>query len=149
MKHRHYEMICAKSANMDLVKFQFDSGKWIESVNQRKIQFSENGSYFLCLPQHKEACLHWLNGGEVQIQDFPTSEFYDHIDKPSRWSIEVWWMSELCNIRIKPRKEKRWIAYASDSKRLGVLSFSSLSEISDYYSNEEVNPQFIEIEVEA
>lgn len=148
MKHKHYDMICAKAANMDLVVFvkTCGNGAWYEKDNQA-CQWWEDSNYFLCLPKHKEAVLNLLNGGESQVKYDNWS--YCNLDAGNRWSNGWWYMDEKCESRIKPRKEKRWIAYSSDSKRLGVLSFDSLHEISEYYSNEEEILQFIEIEVEA
>lgn len=122
MKHKHYEMIVAKAANMDLVVFvkPCDNGAWYEKCDSA-CQWWEDSDYFLCLPQHKEACLHWLNGGEVQVQDFPTNDFNDYLDEKYEWSIESWWMSEQCNIRIKPKKEKRWIPVNVKNHETGLI----------------------------
>ena len=116
MKNKHYEMIVAKAANMELVVFvkTCDNGAWYEKCDSA-CQWWEDSEYFLCLPQHKEACLHWLNGGDVQLQDFPTNDFNDYLDEKYEWSLEIWWMSEQCNIRIKPKKEKRWIIWDLDN----------------------------------
>ena len=67
--HKHYEMIVAKAANMDLTVFHKSiTGEWLIDTDSNKVMVFENDSteYFLCLPQHKEACLHWLNGGEIE-----------------------------------------------------------------------------------
>jgi hypothetical protein len=47
------------------------------------------------------------------------------------------------------KKEKRWIAYSTNQKRLGCLTFNSEIEARNHYIHEVDGPQFIEIEVEA
>ncbi|CAH9016308.1 hypothetical protein VP382E491_P0054 [Vibrio phage 382E49-1] len=51
-------------------------------------------------------------------------------------------------VEKKPNTEKRWIAYSTNQKRLGVLSFDSEQEARAHYIHEVDEPQFIEIEVE-
>ena len=109
MKHKHYDMIVALAENMDLVVFIKTCGKWKVNNNSHFPPFfcEDEYEYFLCLPQHKEACLHWLNGGEVEFE-------YD-----SKWHSCSYWSREwhetsgfTCEdnkLRIKPKKEKRWI----------------------------------------
>lgn len=145
MKHKHYSMIVAKAANMDLVVFvkTCDNGAWYEK-SDFACQWWEDSDYFLCLPQHKEACLHGLNGGEVQVQDFPTNDFNDYLDDKYEWSLESWWMSEQCNIRIKPKKEERWIAI-NMSRGVYPELFYSEEQARSQHPNAD---QFIEIEVE-
>ena len=145
MKHKHYEMIVAKAANMELVVFEKSKLSGWVLLERHLIPDSDACEYFLCLPQHKEFCLHWLNGGEVQLQDFPTNDFNDYLDEKSEWSRELWWMSEQCNIRIKPKKEKRWIPVNLNNHETGLIykSYEScrLAYKLDYW-------QICEIEVE-
>lgn len=121
MKHKHYEMIVAKAANMELVVFgksKVDKATgepigWsiLCESNEMNWLTDEGRELFLCLPQHKEACLHWLNGGELYINNGkglgegnytlsidihnPLADFIGHPEY---------------QFRIKPKKEKRWIA---------------------------------------
>ena len=104
-------MIVAKAENMELIKFaRRDGGDWVVCQDQDGVnstRMDPSWDYFLCLPQHKEACLHWLNGGEVEFE-------YD-----SKWHSCSYWSREwyetsgfTCEdnkLRIKPKKEKRWI----------------------------------------
>ena len=147
MKHKHYEMIVAKVANMNLETFIKQDDRW--RLMNNAIPIAEEYDYFLCLPQHKLACLHWLNGGELNIDNgkglgvgrytlsiennFPLSDFVNHHEY---------------TFIIKPKKEKRWIAYSTNQKRLGCLSFDSEQEARAHYIHEVEEPQFIEIEVE-
>lgn len=153
MKHRHYEMIVAKAANMDLVIMSKNSrhGKWSDR-NDQGCKFSEEFDYFLCLPQHKEACLHWLNGGHVQWGSTEHEEF-DWYDKDTIGinSIEEdakYFLCPTIKVRIAPRKEKRWIAISD--KENHIFFFDTKSEVEKnicmYYSKD--NYQIIEIEVE-
>lgn len=153
MRHKHYDMIVAKAANMDLVKFVKHTGsQWeIEGSMLEITAFHQEADYFLCLPQHKEACLHWLNGCDAQVMDdnwvnmfpvenYPWEEGHDFVDVEAK-------------IRIKPKKEKRWII-ATVSGGIPSLCGQQL-----HYSRETAvefaelhgptdKLQFIEIEVE-
>jgi hypothetical protein len=114
MKHKHYEMIVAKAANMDLVVlFKASNGykNWIEAENDLMPSFHPNTEYFLCLPQHKGPCLHWLSGGSLQdlFEDSWTSvgdfEGEDWVEADNMF------MNEEYQFRVKPKKEKRWIIW--------------------------------------
>lgn len=144
MKHKHYDMIIAKAANMDLVMFMNYGSQWVEVSEQLPIAQGE--CYFLCLPQHKEACLHSLNGGVAQAES--SGEMLEHALREAEWDCNDWYMSEDFESRIKPKTEKRWIVYSTKLKRLGVLSFCSKQEARAHYSHDIKEPQFIEIEVE-
>ena len=115
MKHKNSEMIKSVIDNTELVIFceviehDNESGNYWAVSNLSSLVSCHN-NFFLCLPQHKESCLHWLNGGEVQVRDFVTSPFCDVTD----WSKE--WLADGCGFmvdswvfRIKPKKAKRWI----------------------------------------
>ena len=149
MKHKHHAMIVAKAENMELVVFaNSGDGEWFEMKNEESpiIDFFE---YFLCLPQHKEACLHWLNGGEVEFE-------YD-----SKWNSCSYWSREwhetsgfTCEdnkLRIKPKKEKRWIAVdpltSQCTRHYSTKESCFNSEFAGCEGNAS-NWQFIEIEVE-
>jgi hypothetical protein len=68
MKHKHYDKIVAKAANMNLVVFCRDAYHveegWFETHN---LPIQDEFDYYLCLPQHKEACLAWLNGANINF----------------------------------------------------------------------------------
>lgn len=149
MKHKHYDMIVAKAANMDLVVFRFlggDARKWYEKQNRENhdnsaIDLYEGDDYFLCLPKHKEECLHWLNGGEILVRDSEMSQFsVCH----NGWSENTWCMAADASSRIKPRIEKRWIAI-KDGMICGNGLYKSKTEAEIVASSAN---QFIEIEVE-
>lgn len=137
MKHKHYEMIVAKAANMDLVLFNKSENQDGWSVSHETcLPVFSTCDYFLCLPQHKEACLHWLNGGEVQLVSPEFSEFPCGYEE---WLPSSVWMDKDYTFRIKPKKEKRWIAV--DVANLSAeFCFSGDVPASGY--------QIIEIEVE-
>lgn len=151
MKHKHYEMIVAKAANMDLVVFvkTCDNGAWYEKGDNSACQWWEDSDYFLCLPQHKEACLHWLNGGDVIVKDFPDDEYNERTllsEGFSGWHDATIFMDLPTKIRIKPHKEKRWVGVNSKTGVTTHLQESReglekrIDGLSDY--------QVIEIEVE-
>lgn len=146
MKHKHYEMIVAKAANMDLVIFAREGdrgdGLWHELMCMPRWG-DEN--YFLCLPQHADACLHWLNGGDVQGEDPNNKGVFDdyapHKDR-IHWSSTAWYMREDKLVRIKPKREKRWIVY-----RNGTVygPYKSTDDINEDFKR---TGQVLEIEVE-
>ena len=157
MKDTHYDKIVDKAANMDLVKLYKNSvtGKWIECSNQEPV-FSVKYEYFLCLPQHNESgqCLHWLNGGEVQFTHDHNHEqdwiLLDGYDRDPKWYVDSDFMDSECRIRIKPKKEKRWVAYGTNSLKMGVRTFLTKEECVKQYGDEDLNGrvQYFEIEVE-
>ena len=151
MKHVHFEKIVAKAANMELVVLA-KSLKWHEVDDEDYLFFSQHDDYFLCLPQHKEACLHWLNGGDVQVRDFVTSPFLDITDWGKEWLPNgCGFMVESWVIRIKPKKEKRWIAVNSDGYVMPIHT-DSVESAKAHANHDEsrltANVQYIEIEVE-
>lgn len=109
MKHKHYDMIVAKAANMDLVVFTKAGNEW--KAIEGWPDWLENFEWFLCHPKRKEVCLHWLNGGEIQMQRIggewenhvPFSEASDFVKGSFAYSTGE-------EIRIKPRTEKRYFA---------------------------------------
>ena len=128
MKHKHYDIIVAKAANTDLVVFVRDGSHWNELDFQAA--FYEVNNYFLCLPQHKEACLHWLNGGDVQINR--KGEGFLDWSRPSReWMKEVSFMFDINQFRIKPKKEKRWISIRKLDQFVECVAWHSELEAKD------------------
>ena len=159
-KHKHYEMIVAKAENMDLVTFVKFGNEWMVSEPNETgviLTFDDRYEYFLCLPQHNESgqCLHWLNGSEAQIEyihaSYPVWNFIDN--DATEWSAGHVFMDEKLNIRIKPRKEKRWIAIVPDANRKNAVTpmhYASKEELIErcFTATDYSNWQFIEIEVE-
>ncbi len=119
MKHKHYDMIVAKAENMDLVVSIKLGDKWevISGHENQIVNFGSHYDYFLCLPQHKEACLYWLNGGGVQDNfegewsDCPSLSQTKNTDSENSlvFSVHHMFMNEEFQFRIKPKKEKRWV----------------------------------------
>ena len=108
MKHKHYDLIVAKATNMDLVVFIKAREGWRKMSDQSEIRIKSTMDYFLCLPQHRESCLHYLNGGEVLVKSnlVPSWATVTH---GQLWGGAIGWMREDAQYRIKPNKEKRWI----------------------------------------
>lgn len=151
MKHKHYDMIVAKAENMDLVVFCNGphGSKWHVKDSNWPC-FSDEFDYFLCLPQHKEACLHWLNGGEVEFAgDYKSQWFIYQADKDRAWSEESAFNSDDYEFRIKPKKEKRWVILQYDSQ-LGdwCIEDGTLYKTLDEAEDNRRYGQLAEIEVE-
>lgn len=114
MKHKHYDMIVAKAANMELFVFERphtathdkELFKELAPDGNKAIWFHESCDYFLCLPQHKEACLHWLNGGKAEAihEDFGLMELAD--SEAIEWGVKSVFMKDSIEIRIKPKKDE-------------------------------------------
>ncbi|MCP3680898.1 MAG: hypothetical protein GY782_11850 [Gammaproteobacteria bacterium] len=141
MKHKHCDMIIAKAKNKHLVQFLKVNDEWIECEDDRVIiLFDERCEYFLCLPQHNEngQCLHWLNGGEVQVY---CNSWRDCVTK-NDWRHNHMFMDCKAKFRIKPEKEKRWIIATPDA--LASMIFKSKEKAEQVAEGGQV----IEIEVE-
>lgn len=89
-KHKHADMIIAKANNMDLVVFykKDDSEGWFVSSLDVMVYDGYDYEFFLCLPQHKDACLHWLNGGISQVE-YPSGYSVGVIDSDMNNWISV------------------------------------------------------------
>ena len=155
MKHKHYDMIVAKAANMKLVVFfnpSFGSGcgKWEEATTTLFPAFHPGTEYFLCLPKHKEAVLNCLNGGVSEV--FGGSGNFDRGDAVigSGWSScsLLWYMNDACESRIKPKKEKRWILVNHETNCTSML-YDDEQIALGALQEEFLSWQIIEIEVEA
>ncbi len=115
MKHAYAELFTAKLNDTSLVLFEkHEEWKEWREVAKSDLVFAVGGNfdYFLCLPQHKEDCLHWLNGSDL-IQDSQYVDGkYSDVEASLNPSFDTHgdlFMTTERNIRIKPEKEKRWI----------------------------------------
>jgi hypothetical protein len=157
VKHKHDEMIVAKAANTGLVQFIKMDGEWENAgLSDKFISFSEEYDYFLCLPQHKEACLHWLNGGDVRAIHFENqmpdsgvmfdSDFVDVEDGVDTypWKGNHIFMQEH-EIEIKPKKEKRWIIWDENQDSYHCAFLADPSD--RYEANFKFSIHEIEVEV--
>lgn len=153
-KHRHYDMIVAKAANMDLAVFFKDGDDWFFDDTSESYKFESDIEYFLCLPQFTKECLHWLNGGVSQIEYTKASyPYWTNIDCDEvNWSPGHIFMDELVNLRIKPKKVKRWIGVNGiETTKLCKTKDKCKEYVVNFRSREGLPPeawQFIEIEVE-
>ena len=158
MKHKHYDMIVAKAKNMDLVLFSNSTGhnygKWSECNRETMPKDNGNINYFLCLPKHKEAVLEKLNGGECQylppvdgVREWKDSDNFQF----DKWADVWWYMHDSFESRIKPKKEKRWIAVDASTSQCTRHYSTKESCFNSEFAGCEGNAsgwQFIEIEVE-
>ncbi len=155
MKHKHYDMIMAKAENMDLVVFcNHETEGWKAISGSDYLPHYPDSDYFLCLPQHKEACLHWLNGGEIEYK----SKGYWRSSKSwpeyavSEFGAINYFTSEDSEARIKPKKEKIWVAYHKNGFMFNEVG-GSMSDIDDRVKSHELSDfvesdwQYKEIEV--
>ncbi len=154
MKHKHYEMIVAKAANMELVVFVKSkaTNRWEALESSCIPSFYEESEYFLCLPQHKEAVLNALNGGESQLTFDGANWDKCNLNQPVKWSEGWWYMKGESQSRIKPKKEKVWVAYHKDGFMFNEVG-GSVSDIDDRVKSHELSDfvgadwQYKEIEV--
>lgn len=144
MKHKLYEMIVAKAANMDLVVMEKDPSGWIVKMSEI-LHMNPSKDYFLCLPQHKEAVLHSLNGGYIGCyEDGKWLEVCTLNGRDGKWKITGWYMNETEEIIIRPKKEKRWIIWDIDKGEVHQVFNREASGFSDPRFNHSMH----EIEVE-
>ncbi len=159
MKHVHYDKVVAKAANMDLVVLSksntgINGDKWSEVPNSRAFPSCEYEDYFLCLPQHKEICLRFLNGETIQVggnKDNSWNDAWDNEAFSREWSEFSVFMDGSFEIRIKPKKVKRWIAVDLSTTQCTRHYSTKESCFNSEFSGCDGNSsgwQFIEIEVE-
>lgn len=155
--HKYAEMIKAKADNMELVVLCRDKSR---ECNEWGLYTHEDGSalpsgsipmfedgfdYFLCLPQHNEngQCLHWLNGGKIQYKSELIPDFMDYQPDINLGLVSIF-MQQDFEIRIKPRKEKRWIAIRCCRGVMpSIYDTESQARKANPYAD-----QFIEIEID-
>ncbi|EKF9797567.1 hypothetical protein O1D18_001122 [Vibrio cholerae] len=146
-KHKHYEMIVAKAANMDLVVFVKNDNGWACFDD---LPINPHQEFFLCLPQHKDVVLSALNGEKIQIADEGTLQWDDYYFDD--WDSSDCYMTNFYKLRIKPRKEKRWIGYCASTNQCTPHPTKTKDLAIDYaaahYNYADSDWQFIEIEVE-
>lgn len=157
MKHKWYDAIVAKAGDMDLVVFARKAygGDWAEVDSKENIPtFNQDNEYFLCLPQHKEACLHWLNGGLTEVKSSLTDGDWSECVNPSTpfWKDGIGWMRKDAHYRVKVRKEKRWIGYCANTNQTFPHPQKTIEIAEGYaarnYGYKMSDWQFIEIEIE-
>ena len=147
-------MIVALAARMELVLFSehVDGGCVVSGGN---LPSNESLNYFLCLPQHNEngQCLHWLNGGEVEFRR-GGEDWQDEDEQYHGLAGYCGMMNSDVEFRIKPRKEKRWIAIYSDGtvcdrNKRTKEEIATYVERAPFYNNcAPENWQFFEIDLE-
>lgn len=158
MRHPYYDMIVAKAANMDLVVFRkHDNGEWMPLHGQDEVKIKRSGEYFLCHPKHKDECLHWLNGGEVETDiakvDWLSIDNYEE-SSLKQWTPTQGFMEESLEFRIKPRKEKLYIAvktgkheYLGGCRKVRICSHAFVSKDDALSYLDLTDSQLLEIEV--
>lgn len=153
--HVHAEKIKVKADNMNLIMFEQSKGgdtygKWVECNKDTLPKNSEFCYYFLCLPQHNKSgqCLHWLNGGKTQLEYTHASyPVWNDIDNDATdWSTGHVFMDESLKIRIKPRKEKRYLMVNKNGACTN--HFSTKERALDCIAPADNRWQLVEIEVD-
>lgn len=153
MKHNYCDLFTGKLNNMELVLLEKhkDWSEWVEAKDQnRYFMVSDNFDYFLCLPQHKEACLHWLNGGEAQILHSPLHDWMTlegYVQDP-KWYSNSDFMSDECKLRIKPKKEKRWMLYSENPVSIEVFDNKESFDLASKSARPWEKWQEVEFEIE-
>lgn len=155
-KHKNYEMIVAKAERPDLVVLSSCHYEGWRASSFEILVHGDNQDYFLCLPQHKEACLHWLNGGGAEVKGNGRTS-WGFVDSYGHRGMSVWselhiFMTNGNEFRTKPKTEKRWIGYCANRNQTIPHPQDSEQLARDYialhYSYHANEWQLIEIEVE-
>lgn len=148
-KHKHAELIKAKANNMELVVFMksTEDGKWLKIIDFNVLPaFYDDYEHFLCHQKHEKECLHWLNGGKVDIYEGESEKIkWTPINLGVVWGEYHPFMNSSLIFRIKPRKEKRWIGVTKGGD--STMSFRDKRDAIDAVASPQ-DWQFIEIEVE-
>jgi len=147
-KHRHAEIAKAKLDNIELVVFTNGGGEW---RNLGCMPRWGDDNYFLCLPQHKEVCLHWLNGGKYQVNQLPPEDMItiEETIKRDGWVKDHWFMSEVFTYRIKPKREKRYIGVHNSGLTTDACLSRKGAKNHPIITSSNINDwQIVEIEVE-
>ena len=153
MRHKNADMIIAKASDMSLVLIGKVGGRWIE-IRDDALPIREQG-FYLCHRKHKDPCLAWLKGSSVQCRYIAIATSTWNTTEPEddpKWTKQSVFMCDHLEIRIKPKKEKRWIAIKGASNSVIDIAYKSKEELlSGVFSGGSANAsgwQFIEIEVE-
>lgn len=132
-KHKYAEMIKAKVDNMELVVFCYSPSKdEFRELPNNYLPDTSASSYFLCLPQHKEVCLHWLNGGSCLIYFESVKDTFGviHGKSPKEWTFDCGFMNTDAAIRIKPKEETRYIGVKDNG--YATKHFATPEEVKRY-----------------
>ena len=143
-KHVHADMICAKAMNQELVKLVYCcvSKLWVVSHSE---EFLIQGKYFLCTEKHKEACLHYLNGGDVVLSSTMLGRGSERIienEEVLPWTLLSIFCDDDYNIiaYVAPKKEKRWVVYNGKGEFINSLKAEPMGK--------NIDRQIFEIEIE-
>lgn len=107
--HKHAKMMEAKVNNMYLVLFTKVSDGW-RKYHRKNLPCEQLSEYYLCHPKHAKECEAWLNGVNVLANDVAISNNVDVFG----WHPNSLFMDPDFNIKIAPKKEKRWIIVHPD-----------------------------------
>lgn len=144
--HRHADIMKAYADDLGLILFSNGPfGKKWHVVNRKWPSFNEGFKYFLCLPKHKEVCLHWLSGGDIQYRRGSSQE-WDSYGPIKTWTAGSVFMQDHVEIRIKRSKETRY-AVIHNGRLVGEL-FKFDYDIRASYGAEYHELQIFKIEVE-
>ena len=145
MRHKHYDLIISKAANMDLVAFcEHKENEWIECLEDF-IDMHPSCNYFLCLPKYRDACRNWLSGGTSQYLS-NTTNLWINFGGSKLWILTHLFMTNECEIRINPTKEKRWIAISKLDMNVMNDVFESVELAKEYCGNGKFSIHEIEVE---
>lgn len=144
-RHPYADLFTAKLNNEELVLIEKhrDWEEWKVQSTNMCVMIHDTYEYFLCLPQHKEACLHYLNGGTIEVKSDLVGKWTE-VCRGRSWRHGTGWMREDAQYRIKPKKEKRWIGVHPDG-HCGGTHFDGYAKAEN---DSPVGYQIIEIEVE-
>ena len=113
--HKHAEMMIHVIANPCLCIFaKTNGGKWdYQILNSIAALFATHREHFLCHPNHTEECLHWLNGGHVEIYCKDSNQYLTISQTLKGWKAESVFMNPEANIRIK--QEPEYVKFEGDA----------------------------------
>jgi hypothetical protein len=149
-KRKHSKMIKAWADNNELVAYSRKNGGQWHACGYRPYWF-EDRDYFLSQQKHKNECLHWLNGGEIQWSDHfhgwsDKDNYADDLESQKFFPGNAFMLDDN-KFRIKPKKETRYVV-VHKGKLVSAL-FKKDAYIRASYGAEYHELQIFPIEVEA
>ncbi|UYE90945.1 hypothetical protein [Vibrio phage vB_VaS_L1] len=140
-EHNNAAILKAYADNTDLVIFMLGSSSKWSRTNPKALMDYPDDDFFACLPKHEKPCLHWLNGGDAEVNVVSEWRGIRHY---TMWDDVSSFMDSRFCIRIKPRKEKRWIIFSPSHGDVNKILFQEKPDMRNYGEH----CQLVEIEVE-
>ncbi|PNG65003.1 hypothetical protein CRN61_17805 [Vibrio vulnificus] len=148
-KHRHYRLIEEKAKNLDLVIFVND-GKRCQETDFSSMVEHEDVDFFLCSQKHLDLVNCWIESGmpTLQIRGKKHPVWVD-FNPDLSLGVGLDFMKEENEIRLKPRRQKRWVGVAVNGE--STPNYGVKGRVEGWIKDMGIDPslfQVIEFEME-